>query len=367
MIKWCKSCVLSDSRPNIYINIDGECNACKNHKKKKKFNWSKGEIKLSRLFKSIKKKRRSYDCLIPVSGGKDSTWQTVTCLRYGLKPLAITYKSPGRNKSGSDNLNNLISLGVDHIDFTLNPKIEKHFMLKSFKKKGATAIPMHFLIYNLPYKFAQLFNIPLIIWGENPAKEYGFLKAKDLKLDNSSFWKKHGALSNTMLHNWHDSTLSAQNLSIVALEKKNKARSIFLSDYIEWDPVKVKKIAQKKGFKFPGKVKTGIYDFADIDCDFISIHHYLKWYKFGITRAFDNLSIEIRNGRISRNKALELLKHSLKFKRPNSDIVKFSNYIGISIKRFNSICEKFRNKKIWKKKGNTWKIENFILKNYNWK
>ena len=131
MIKWCKNCLLSDARPNIIIRKDGECNACKNHRSKKYNNWSKQKNKLLKLFKSTKKRNKSYDCLIPVSGGKDSTWQILTCLKYGLKPLAVTYKSPGRNVLGNNNLNNLISLGVDHIDFTLNPKIEKYFMLKS--------------------------------------------------------------------------------------------------------------------------------------------------------------------------------------------------------------------------------------------
>ena len=213
----------------------------------------------------------------------------MTCLNYGLKPLAITYKSPGRNKLGSENLNNLISLGVDHIDFSLNPNIEKYFMLKSFLGKGSTAIPMHFLIYNLPYKFAELYKIPLIVWGENPAKEYGFLNAKDLKLKNKSWWKKHGALSNTSLESWSDGTLNKKNLSSMIINKSYKAKSIFLSDYLKWDPINIKKIVKKKGFKSSVKAKTGIYNFADIDCDFISIHHYLKWYKFGGGGGGDNL------------------------------------------------------------------------------
>ena len=75
--------------------------------------------------------KRSYDCLIPVSGGKDSTWQVMLALKYKLKPLCITWRSPARNKIGEDNLKNLISLGVDHIDFTINPIKERYFILES--------------------------------------------------------------------------------------------------------------------------------------------------------------------------------------------------------------------------------------------
>ncbi len=107
--------------------------------------------------------------------------------------------------------------------------------------------------------------------------------------------------------------------------------------------------------------KVGIYNFTDIDCDFISIHHWLKWFKFGLTREMDNLSIEIRNKRISREKALKILKKK-GFNAPKDDIKKFCKFVGISIKEFNDICEKFRNKKIWKKdpKGK-WYLKNFII------
>lgn len=367
MLKWCNKCVLSDGRPNIIIHEDGICNACKNHEKKNKINWTLGKKKLKIIFNKLKKKKSNYDCIIPVSGGKDSTWQTLVCLENKLKPLAITYKSPGRNSIGEANLKNLISLGVDHIDFTLNPKIEKYFILKSLKNKGSPAIPMHFLIYNLPKTFAKIYNIPLIVWGENPAKEYGFLNKKDLLLKEKYWWKKHGAVSGTELNFWKDNILNDKNLISIKSNENDKVRSIFLSDFINWDPVKIKKYSEKKGFKYLNKAKTGIYNFADIDCDFISIHHYLKWYKFGLTRVFDNLSLEIRNSRISKKKALVILRKSLMRLRPNKDIIKFCEYIGISVKQFNRICEKFRNRKIWKKDKNIWKIDNFIFDDFNWK
>lgn len=120
-------------------------------------------------------------------------------------------------------------------------------------------------------------------------------------------------------------------------------------------------------FKFEiGGARTGSYDFADIDDDFISIHHYLKWYKFGFTRSFDNLSIEIRNGRISRNEAITKLSQELS-NRPIGDIEKFCDLVEIQKSDFFKIIERFRNSKIWTNKGNHWKIENFIIEDYDWK
>jgi len=110
---------------------------------------------------------------------------------------------------------------------------------------------------------------------------------------------------------------------------------------------------------------VGYYNYADIDCRFMSIHHWMKWYKFGFTRTMDNLSLEIRNGRMTRDEALSILKKR-KEKIPNNDIEEFCEFIGISKKEFFRICEKFRNKNIWSKNGSLWKINNFIIQDWNW-
>ena len=98
-----------------------------------------------------------------------------------------------------------------------------------------------------------------------------------------------------------------------------------------------------------------------LDDDFISIHHWLKWYKFGFTRLHDNLSIEIRNKRITRTKALEIIKKTKNI-TPYKDIIKFCNFTSITSKRFFTIAEKHRNKKIWKKDSkNKWYIKNYLI------
>ena len=122
-MRYCKSCILPDSRPGLVIESDGTCNACKNSiLKNDNINWKNREQAFNKLVKKIKAKNYGYDCLIPVSGGKDSTWQVIKCLEYGLKPLCFTWKPPSRTKLGQTNLNNLISLGVDHIDYSISPK-----------------------------------------------------------------------------------------------------------------------------------------------------------------------------------------------------------------------------------------------------
>lgn len=371
-MKYCKKCIIPNTRPGIIISDDGVCNACKNHDLKTTIDWMAREYAFKNVIDNTKLLSKGYDCIIPVSGGKDSTWQVVKCLEYGLNPLAITWKTPARTKLGQKNLDNLVSLGVDHIDYQINPIVEKKFMLESLKKFGSTAIPMHMALFNIPLTIATKFEIPLIVWGENSAFEYGS-KNEELtgfQLDNkwlSQFGVTHG----TTASDWVSENLTRKELTPYfspnesELEEKG-IKAIFLGYYFKWDVETSLTVSLKHGFQVRKEgPKVGLYNYADIDDDFISIHHYLKWYKFGFTRLFDNLSIEIRNERMSRWEAINKLKE-FGDQRPDNDIEKFCEFVDITNKEFYEIIEKFRNKKIWKKESGIWKIKNYIINDWNW-
>ena len=111
--------------------------------------------------------------------------------------------------------------------------------------------------------------------------------------------------------------------------------------------------------------RTGWYDYADIDDVFISIHHWLKWYKFGFTRVFDNLSLEIRNGRMSREEAIAILRQGGD-QTPHRDIERFCEYVGITIEHFLEVIERFRNPDVWVKRDGRWIIEDFLSPDWEW-
>jgi N-acetyl sugar amidotransferase len=366
---WCQECLLPNSRPNLFINSNGICNACLNNKNKNYVNWKKRLILLKRIVRNIKKKNSKFDCLIPVSGGKDSTWQTFKCLELGLRPLAFTWRPPERTPIGEKNLKNLISLGVDHIDWTINPNVESKFTLKSFIKFGSTAIPMHMAIHNISRNIAANFGIPLIVWGENSALEYGQNSDADLSYKVSKNWRKYYGVNNgTTFYDWVENDLTEKELASYYPYYKNsnkKTIEIFLGNFLKWDPVNIYNFSKKKGFKSNNEVRTGFYKFADIDDNLISIHHWMKWYKFGFTRLFDNLSIEIRNKRLTRLKAINLIKENKNF-LPLSDIKKFCHFTNIKVSYFFKIAQNFRNKMIWKKVHNKWMINNFLIKDWKW-
>ena len=294
--------------------------------------------------------------MIPVSGGKDSTWQVLKAQEYGLKVLTFTWKTPFRTKIGEKNLKNLIDLGVDHIEWTINPKVEKIVMKETFKTKGSTAISMHAAIINLPIQIATKFKIPLILWGENSSYEYGDDKNSDKNFILNKKWvRKYGVTNNANIKKIilkKSEKNFSNSYEIYTSKNKSTVKSIFLGHFFEWDPEKIMKHVIKKGFKIGKKAEVGFYKYADIDDNCIMpIHHWLKYYKFGFTREFDNLSLEIRNDRITREKAITILKKN-KFGPPSQAIKKFCKYYELKEKEFFRIAKKFINKKIWKINSN---------------
>ncbi len=158
----------------------------------------------------------------------------------------------------------------------------------------------------------------------------------------------------------HYKSLASQNIELKDII------SIFLGYFFIWDPEKTKEVAMNAGMKINiNETRLGYWNYADLDDELISVHHHLKWYKFGFTRLFDNLSVEIRNGRLNRERALSIIR-STGDQTPHEDIDTFCNFVEISRNKFEQTMEEFRNHEIWKRVDGKWLIPGFIIKDWNW-
>lgn len=364
-MRYCRRCVTPESHPRVRLESDGICSACRAHDRRATIDWGARARRFAETAAWAKHNSSGYDCLIPVSGGKDSYWQVVTCLEHGLNPLTVTWRDPARLPIGRDNLENLVRIGVDHIDHWINPEVERHFLRRSFETYGVPGIPKHMALYNIPLKFAVKFRIPLIVWGENAAMEYGDLDAEQEGVDVDYDWlQRHGVTRGTTAADWVCDELTRKQLTPYfppgreELER-NPVRGVYLGYFYPWDPVHTYEIARAHGFRAPAS-GPGYYAFDDVDSAFISIHHYLKWYKFGCTRLFDNLSIEIRAGRLSRGAAVDIIRERGP-ETPYQDIATFCEYIDISEARFFAVAEQFRDPAVWSRHNGRWVIEDFIV------
>lgn len=371
-MKYCCRCILPDTRPNLVLDSAGVCSACRAFESRPAVDWAAREEALRRVFERAKALSRGYDCVVPVSGGKDSTWQTVKCLESGLKPLCVTWKTPARTPVGQRNLDNLVALGVDHIDYQISPEVERRFMCQALVRFGATGIPMHMAIFNIPPKLACVLRIPLVVWGENSAFEYGNPADVDTGFELDAVWlRKYGVTHGTTARDWVGSELTEKDLTPYFGPTdedlaRHRPQAIFLGYYLPWDVALTRDVALAHGFQPRAEgAKTGLYDYADIDCDFISIHHYFKWLKFGFTRLFDNLSLEIRAGRLTRDQAVRILRER-GTETPHEDITRLCLFLGITTDRFWEITEAFRNPRIWFRENGIWKLREFLIPDWCW-
>lgn len=368
---YCTSCVLPSTRPKVRIGADGICSACTAHRAKMQIAWAQRERQFRTIVEKAKARCSSYDCLIPVSGGKDSIWQVVTCLSYGLRPLAVTCKPALRTELGRRNLENLIRLGVDHIDYQLNLLVEQKLCSEAFLRYGAPGIPMHLALFGVPRRLAAQQGIPLIVWGENAALEYGGVEEQSTHQTMNGVWlKAYGATQGTTATEWMKGVVTEKELQAYcaptdAALASQEITSLFLGDYVFWDPTVTLAVARAHGFAVqPPSGRSG-ERYTDLDDPVMQVDQYLKWYKFGLTKSFEELSIDIRHGRLRREEAIHILRERGE-ERPQQAIDLFCEFLGITVARFFEVAECFRNPAIWTQRDGVWMIPEFLISNWGW-
>jgi N-acetyl sugar amidotransferase len=360
MIKYCRTCLFPNTKPDLFFDDSGECNACSNYKNRAEINWQERLEQLKKILDKYKSEDgKKWDCIIPVSGGKDSTYQVVQMLELGMNPLCVTATTCHLSDLGRENIENIKNLGVDYIEMSPNPVVRRKLNRIGLTQVGDISWPEHVGIFTIPVRAAVMFNVPLIIWGENPQNEYGGPAAatKSNILDRRWLEEFGGLLGLRVsdlpgLEDIKQSDLIPYHYP----EQKDLNRvgvtGLFLGYFIPWDGNSNALIAQAHGFKSKQKIVEGsIVNYENLDNYQTGIHDYFKYLKFGFGRTTDILNMFIRRGRISRSHALELVKvHDGAYPKTCLDkpLKEILEPLNIEIDEFNNICDKFTNKKIFK-------------------
>ncbi len=356
-MNYCKRCLYPDTKPQLVFDENGICSACKNHELKEKIDWKSKEKELKEILEKFRSENNYYDCIIPVSGGKDSHFQTYTIKeKFGLNPLVVNFHPLDQTEIGKKNLDNLKKLGVDCIEFSPNPNVYLKLARFGLKKLGDFQWPEHIGIFTVPVQIAVKYKIPLIIWGENPQFEYGqptdiaidtILDRKWLEKNGGYFLDKikpqdmikHGFELNDIQPYLYPSDEEINQVGITG---------IFLGSYIKWDIFKQLETVKAIGFQENDEPKEGTFNkWENLDVYFTVFHDYFKFLKYGFGRATDHASIEIMHGRISREQGLKLVKQ-YEGKIPRKYLKKFLEFADMSMDDFIGICNEFTNKEIFK-------------------
>ncbi len=361
-MRYCKKCLYPDTKPKINFDKDGICSACNNVEYKNKIDWSSRKKELVEILEKYKSKDGSrYDCIIPVSGGKDSHYQThVIKNEFGLNPLCVNFHPHDFTETGRKNIENLKQIGVDCIEFSSNPLIYNKLSKFGLTELGDFEWPEHLGIFTIPIQIAVKYKIPLIIWGENTAMEYGGPQsATDEKFLDRDYQNKHG--------DFFQNKITAKDMVNHGFELKDLQpylfpdsreiaqlglKELWLGSFIKWDIFKQLEIVKNLGFSSHNEIKEGTYDsWENLDTKFTVFHDYFKWLKFGFGRATDHVSIEIRYGRMTRQEGLKLVKQ-FEGKIPTKYLDEFLQDAELTFEEFIKICEKFTDKDLFKKDSN---------------
>lgn len=364
----CKRCVMPDTKPGVVLDEEGVCQACRHVEKKKQIDW---DARLEELRKLCDKYRGSkgdyYDCMIPVSGGKDSHFQ-IYMLKEVMKmnPLLINVDNFSWTETGRQNYYNMSeAFGCDILSLSLNRKVARKMVRKAFEKLGSPTWIWDRAVYVFPIRMAINMNIPLVVYGENVSIEYGGVLKKETYSAKDQI--NNDVVKPVDLEEWLDEDITMKDLYTCVYPVKEeieaaKLEPIYLSYFVPWDGYANYQLAKKYGFKSlddTGEWKREGYieDYDQIDAIGYLVHPWLKYPKFGIGRATEVAGYWIRGGRIPRDEALKLAEEH-DHKLDSKALRDFLDFTGYSEKEFWEITESFINEDIWEKVGDhEWKLK----------
>ena len=384
-VKYCKYCVMSnqrpsavvefkntgkESKPTIFFNKDGECSACTyKNMKENNIDWKKRENELKTLCNKHRSRNGSYDVIVPGSGGKDSIFVSkILKDKYNMTPLTVTWAPHSYTDIGWANLQKWIHGGFDNILNTPNGVVHRLLTKLAFNNLCHPFQPFVIGQRMTGPKYAALYNVPLVMYGEHPA-EYGD------KLDEAfepRMKEKYFAYDQKI----EELVLSGLPAKKIIKDYKvrksdmnpylpigtNRIREVgvevhHISYYINWDPQENFYYAvDKGGFKSNTERTQGTYSkYSSIDDKLDPFHYYTTLIKFGIGRATYDAAQEIRNNKITREEGIALVKkYDQEF--PSKYFLEMLKYMSISEDNFHEVINRNRSPHLWKKNKDKWEL-----------
>ena len=362
MLIYCKKCLMPNTKPHLTFDESGVCDACNIYDNRSDVDWSARAKEFDEILGRYRSKDGYWDCVVPVSGGKDSTFQVLKMLEFGMTPLCVTSTTCDLSEIGRRNIENIKKLGVDYIEMSPNPLVRAKLNKIGLRLIGDISWPEHIGINTIPIRVAVQYGIKLVIWGENSQNEYGGPAAASTSnvltwdwltqfagfvgLRVSDVIGMEGITKNDMVAYTYPTDEELARVGVTGL---------FTGHYLPWDGYSNALLAQAHGFEtLPNVVEGSVVNYENLDNHQTGIHDYFKFLKFGFGRATDISSLHVRRGRLSRREGLELVKkHDGKFPwtclgKPLEDILL---KIDMDVDEFIDICDEFTNRDIFITKG----------------
>ena len=371
-MKYCTRCLYPENHPlNITFDEQGLCSGCRIHEEKDSLDWaSRGEILRGILETYKNTSGNNYDCIIPVSGARDSYFIVHTIKNvYGMNPLLVTYNKQYNTDVGIRNLAYLrILFDCDIMTLTVNPNTVKKITRSTLRKLGSmywhclagqTVYPVH---------VAVKFKIPLIIWGAHQGiDQVGMFSHLD-EVEMTRKYRKEHDLMGLEAEDLIDEFDGITEEDIIQYKypddkeiERVGVRGIYLNNYIRWD-TKAQHVLMIKQYAYESALQTRTFDtYNDVDCfNYSNVHDYIKFMKHGYGKVVDHATREIRLRRMTRSQGIKMVKKYVQ--TPPKNLKLFLNWIGMTENSFQFVIDQHRSKAIWQRnKDWDWELKEDFL------
>ena len=366
MVEYCKTCLMPDTRPRIEFDADGVCNACHTAEAKKQIDWDARREEFLELVDKYRAKDRAYDCIVPWSGGKDSSAIAHKLkFEFGLNPLLVTFSPLMPNEIAVHNREALIREGFDHLMIRADQKVSRRLARRFFIERGDPKIHWNAGVNSVPVQVAVNYKIPLIFYAEHGESEYGgrVLSEEHTKMRDFTEVLEHQIGDDPI--NWMDDEISEKNLEPyiypdLGAVKEASVKALYFAYFFRWSMAdNYDYIKDKIDFQTEpnGRTDGTFTDFDSLDDKIDNLYYHMQFIKFGFGRAVRDACRMIQNGRMTRDEALELVtKYDDEF--PKTFHAEHLDYLGLDEAEFSETIDKHRDLEIWEQAGNQWTLKN---------
>jgi len=348
-LRYCVRCCMPETNEGMEFDELGICKACRASEEKMRIDWSKKELQLREILETARQlSGDNYDCMVPISGGKDSAFQLHVLTRvYGVKPLAVTFNHNWYSKIGWENLWNVLErLDVDHIMYTPKRSLVNRMARASLPLIGDSCWHCHAGIMSFPLQVAVKFGIKLIVWGESPADFSG----RDTYFEQKYTMKSAADIADIFMagsvRTGPDALvgpeIEKQELRMFYSPSRAELLSsgiqaIYLGDYVFWDHERQTEFLIKEyGWK-EDKVEGTYKRYKSVECHMPGVHDYSKFIKRGFGRASDFVSQDVRAGLMTREEGFDIAA-KIDAERPRA-LDYYLEITGYSEREFNEILK----------------------------
>ena len=360
---YCVRCVLPGSKPGLVLDTEGVCSACRSVERKHQIDWRERERRLRALCDEVRGSNgNGYDCVVPVSGGKDSIYQAATMSRdFDLKVLGVVVVPHLQTPEGIMNLNALVeNVDVDLLKISVKPTTLERVRTLALLKLGNPNYAEHRVVFSAVARAALFYNVPLVVWGEDIAVEFGGT-VKDAdgsaeQLINNDLFRE-ASFEDLLGGEVADEDLFMYTHPDIEELRRKNIRSIYLGYYRWWDGYRHYKVAQEYGFqgRRGGPLSGNLLAYDNIDEKLCEIHIWFKFLKLGFWRPHDQCCYRIWNAQMTREEAVEEVNR-LQYEFPNEYLAEFLEYHSLSEVEFWECAERWRNHDLWRRVDGQWRL-----------